>query len=418
MRQAVRVVVGVAVASMALTAGGGCTRGEGGGEGKTLVVSSDLPLQGTSQDVSDSTNKAIQLYLDQIGNAAGDFTIEFKPYDDSTQASGTWDEGTCAKNANDHVANADEIAVMGTYNSECAKIAAPVLNQDPNGPMLMVSHANTNPGLTKEAEPGEPERYFPTGRRNYARVIATDDYQGTAAAQFASGKLGVAKVYVLHDGQTYGRGLAQAFVEEAKRVGIEVLGSEPWDAGQTSYSALFTKIKELSPDLVYVAGIYDNNGGQLIKDKVATLGGNTAVKLIGPDGFTGYSELQELPQGEGMYLTFTGLSRDQLASRGGAAAKLLEDYEDKYGEPASSYALYGVAAMQVILAAIERSDGTRKSVVDAVFEGDGITIPADESVIGTEIRIDPISGDTSAREITVLTLQGGVEALVEVVPVS
>ena len=74
---------------------------------------------------------------------------------------------------------------MGTFNSGCAKIEAPMLNQDPDGPMLMVSHANTNPGLTKTWDPGEPEKFFPTGKRNYARVITTDDFQGPAAAQFA-----------------------------------------------------------------------------------------------------------------------------------------------------------------------------------------------------------------------------------------
>ena len=77
-----------------------------------------------------------------------------------------------------------------------------------------------------------------------------------------------------------------------------------------------------------------------------------------------------------------------------------------------------MAAIQVILAAIEKSDGTRKGVRDAVFEGEGITIPADTSAIGKEIKIDPATGDTSAQDITVLQLQGGEETFVEAVPVS
>ena len=52
--------------------------------------------------------------------------------------------------------------------------------------MLMVSHANTNPGLTKTWDPGEPAKYFPSGKRSYARVVTTDDIQGPAAAQFAA----------------------------------------------------------------------------------------------------------------------------------------------------------------------------------------------------------------------------------------
>ena len=47
--------------------------------------------------------------------------------------------------------------------------------------------------------------------------------------------------------------------------------------------------------------------------------------------------------------------------------------------------------MQVILEAIAKSDGTRKGITDAVFSGEGITIPADKSVIGKEIKIDTAS---------------------------
>ncbi len=421
MLKPIRALAVVAVGALGLAAcgGGGSDSGTGGsgGGGKTLIISSDLPLQGASKDASDSTNNAIKLYLEQVGYKAGNFKIEFKPYDNSTAAKGAWDDATCSKNANDHVANTNEVAVMGTYNSGCAKIEVPILNgaQDP---MLMVSHANTNPGLTKKWESGEPDKYFPTGKRNYARVITTDDYQGAAAAQYAAQELGVKSVYILNDNQTYGQGVAKAFKDEAAKQGINVLGEEPWDSKQTNYTALFTKIKGQNPDLIYIGGIYDNNGGQLIKDKVAVLGDNTKVKIMGPDGFTGYPDLQKLPQGQGMYLTFAGLSTDQLKQGGGGAAKLLADYKTKYGsDPASSYALYGVAAVQVILAAIEKSDGTRAGVLNQVFSGSGITIPAAQSAIGKELKIDPATGDTTARDISVLVLKDNKETFVKAQPV-
>ena len=420
MKKSIRAIAGIALASMALAAcgGGGSTGSSSGGGGKKLIISSDLPLQGASKDASDSTNNAIRLYLEQVGNKAGKYDIEFKTYDDSTAAKGAWDDATCAKNAADHVANADEVAVMGTYNSGCAKIEVPVLNADPNGPMLMVSHANTNPGLTKKWDAGEPEKYFPTGKRNYARVITTDDYQGAAAAAFLAEK-GIKSVYVLNDNQTYGQGVATSFVEGAGKSGIKVLGNEPWDAKQTSYASLFTKIKAMNPGAIYLAGIYDNNGGQLVKDKVSVLGDNATVKMMAPDGFTGYPELQKLAQGEGLYLTFGGLPTDQLLANGGAAKKLLDDYKAKYGaEPATSYALYGVAAVQVILAAIEKSDGTRKGVNEAVFSGEGITIAKDKSVIGKEIKIDTATGDTNNKDMTILQMKGGKETFVAAQPLS
>ncbi len=66
-----------------------------------------------------------------------------------------------------------------------------------------------------------------------------------------------------------------------------------------------------------------------------------------------------------------------------------------------------MAAVQVILDAIAKSDGTRKGVTDAVFSGDGHHDPGRQvRSIGKEIKIDPATGDTTAMDITVEIDQG------------
>jgi branched-chain amino acid transport system substrate-binding protein len=377
---------------------------------KVLTISSDLPLQRSSFDSNDSTNKAIALYLKQINYKAGKYTVKFKIYDDATASAGSWDPAKCTANAQAHVANKSEVAVMGTYNSGCAKIEIPILNQAPGGAMTMVSDANTNPGLTKSWNPGEPGVYYPTGARNYARA---------AAAQFAK-SIGIRSVYVLNDTQTYGQGVAQAFTTEANKQGLKVLSSgaygEGWDAKQPDYTALFTKIRALKPDMIYVGGIFDNNGGQLMKDKVAVLGDNTKVKFMAPDGFTGYPAFNSMPEADGAYLSFAGLSSDLLAQIDptGAGVKFVADYTKEYGKPpVGSYPVYGVAAVQVILAAIANSDGTRKGVTDTIFSGSGISIPATTSVLGKIVNIDPSTGDTSAKDVTIKIVKDGQETTVK-----
>jgi len=408
----------IAVATIAATTACG-NSGGGGPTEKTLVVGVALPFQGSSSDTSTSTFNAMNLYLTSVGGKAGKYKVELKQYDDSTAAAGKWDDATCNKNANAHVQNANEVAVMGTYNSGCAKLEVPILNQDPKGPMLMVSHANTNPGLTKAWDANEPQKYYPSGKRNYARVITTDDYQGTAAARFAAKDLKVKKVYVIDDSETYGQGVAKAFQDEATKQGITILGHQSWDGKATNYTALFTSIRATNPDAVYIGGIYDLNGGQLVKDKVAVLGDNKAVKLIGPDGFTGYKDFQALPQGEGTYLTFAGLDQSEVEKAGGAGAKLLNDYKAKYNAaPASSYVAYGVLALQAILAAIAKSDGTRKGVTDAIFGGEGISVSASDSVLGKDIKIDSKSGDVNTVDISILQMTSGKEAFLKPYPVS
>jgi branched-chain amino acid transport system substrate-binding protein len=422
MARQVKLLAAFAAVALGAAACGGDPSGTGSsteGEGKQVVVGVDLPFQGASKDASDHTFQAMQLYLDQQGGKAGAHTVTLKKYDDSTAAKGAWDDAQCAKNAQDHVNTANQVAVMGTYNSGCAQIIAPVLNADTSGPLLMVSHANTYPGLTKAWGPGDPEKYMPGGKRNYARVITTDDFQGTVAAQYVAQDLKLKKCYVLNDNEVYGKGIAQAFVTEAKKQGIEIAGEQSWDKAQPNYTALFQQVKATNPDCVYFGGIYDNNGGQLVKDKVGVLGPNNGpVKLMGPDGFTGYTDLQNLPEGQGIYLTFAGLDTASLRKAGGAAAKFLDDYKAKYGsDPVSSYALYGVMALQVIMSAIEKSDGSRKAVRDAVFEGSGISIPASTAVLGKEMTINPQSGDASARDISVLMMDNKQETFQKAVPV-
>ena len=382
----------------------------------TLWISSDLPKQGGSADQSASTNKAIRLLLKQQGNKAGKFNIKFREYDNSTAAKGSWDDAQCAKNAQAHVASRDEVAVMGTYNSGCAKIIVPILNQDPKGPMVMVSNANTNPGLTKAWDPGEPEKYYPTGKRNYYRVVTTDDNQGAAAAQFAKSQ-GVKSVYVLNDRQTYGQGVARSFTTNAKKLGLNVLSSgdagEGWDDKAPNYEALFTKIAALKPDMVYVGGIFDLNGGQLVKDKVKYLGDNTKVKFMMPDGFTGYPDFLALPEAAGAYLSFTGLSIDQFP-KGGVAEAFQKAYKKEYKEaPTSSFSVYGAAAAQVILDAISRSNGTRKDIFNKMKT---VNIPANKSVVGTALKFDK-NGDILSKDITILIVKNGAETFLQKITV-
>jgi len=243
MTRRITAVALIAVTALAVAACGKANNSSSGGaSSKTLVVGVDLPFQGASSDTSNATFNAMQIYLDSVKDKAGNFKIQLKKYDDSTAAAGKWDPATCTANANAHASNADEVAVMGTYNSGCALLEVPVLNQAPNGPLLMVSHANTNPGLTKAWDPGTPGKYYPSGKRNYARVITTDDYQGTAAARFAAQNLKVKRCFVLNDNEIYGQGIAQAFATEAAKQGITVVGTQAWDGKQPNYTALFEGI--------------------------------------------------------------------------------------------------------------------------------------------------------------------------------
>ena len=107
---------------------------EGDGSPQYLIAS-DLPLQGSGRTQTVQMTEAIQFILKQANFKAGDYTIGYQSCDDSTAQAGKWDSAKCSSNANDYANNNSVIGVIGTFNSGCAEIIIPVLNQAPNGPV-------------------------------------------------------------------------------------------------------------------------------------------------------------------------------------------------------------------------------------------------------------------------------------------
>ena len=239
-----------------------------------IHVYSSLPRQGSNTEQTNTLVEQIKQTLD--GQKIGNFTIKYTDLDDSSAANnGDWDGAVEQQNANKAAADPDAMVYIGTYNSGAAKLSIPILNA---ACLVMISPANTYPGLTKAVEgvtqPGEPDSYYPGGYRNYARVVSTDDVQGAAGAEWAKSQ-GTKKAYVLDDTQVYGAGLAKSWALHANKIGIEVVSpnktSEGFDAKATDYSALAQKIKATGADTIYIGSITGQNTGKLWKDLRAAL---------------------------------------------------------------------------------------------------------------------------------------------------
>jgi branched-chain amino acid transport system substrate-binding protein len=205
------------------------------------LIATDLPLQGAGRAQLLAMQQAVQFVLEkQYKFKVGKFTVGYQGCDDSTAQTGAWDPAKCSSNARAYAADKSVLGVLGTFNSGCAKLIVPILNRAPGGAVAILSSANTNVGLTHFApwnSPGEPKIYYPTGVRNYARVSASDDYQGPAAADYL--KLKKKKsVFIVHDNQTFGKGVAQAMQARAKKLGLTIAGFVPWDSKATSYEAI------------------------------------------------------------------------------------------------------------------------------------------------------------------------------------
>ncbi len=349
-----------------------CTALEYEGEGDPdYILASDFPLQGSSRTQTEQIVAAIRYELGQREWKAGDYNIGFQSCDDATAQAAKWDSGKCSQNGNAYAANDAVIAVIGTFNSGCAQIIIPLLNAAPDGGIAMMSPANTYPCLTVNLPGGcdasEPDKYYPTGTRNYARVAPADDYQGAFVAEFMQ-KQGIKSVYILNDKEAYGLGVATTTRKAAESVGINIAGFEAWDPKASSYEALMGKIKNSGADAVFLGGLIDENGAQVIKDKVAVLGPNDgAVKLLAPDGFTTQATIDESgAASRGMFMSVAGVPIDEFQG-------VAKEYVDALlagplaGKAIDPYAIYGAQSAQIVLDAIEASDGSRTSVIENIF---------------------------------------------------
>jgi len=292
------------------------------------------------------------------------------------------------------------MAVIGTFNSGCAKLEIPIANRAPGGPLGMVSPSNTYPGLTlggPGTAPGEPKIYYPTGKRNYARVVWTDQFQGAADAIFAKTKLKVNSWYVLTDKETYGNGIATLFKRGAQKLGIKILGTQGWDPNATSYESLANAVKSSGAKAVFLGGIVCLNGGKVIKDLRAVLG--TKFPILLPDGFTPFSATGSTSgnTSNGAYISYPGIPVKSLK---GAGRKFVVGSTKVNGKKLPDpYTAYAAQAAQVVLNAIAKSNGTRASVTSKLFN-----LKVTNGILGN-FNIDA-NGDTTLGTVSFGQMSG------------
>jgi branched-chain amino acid transport system substrate-binding protein len=354
----------------------------------TLTIYSSLPLQGDSRAQSLSVVNGEKLALDAQGGKVGNFTIKYVSLDDSTAAAGKWDPGAVSGDARKAAQDKSTIGYLGEFNSGASAISIPILNE---AGILQVSPSNTATGLTRSlgADKGEPDKYYPTGKRTYGRVVPADHIQGAAQVAYQQDN-GCKKTYLLNDKEVYGAGLAKNVVAAAKTAGLAIAGNTGIDPKAANYRSVATTIKATGSDCVFFGGITDNNAVQLFKDLHAAM---PTAKLFGPDGVAETAFFSKLGSGleKVVYITNPTLDPKLYPASGQAFFK---EYKAKYGADPEAYAIYGYESMGVMLEAIKNAGAqgnVRQAVIDAFFK-----IKDRESVLGT-YSIDE-NGDTTLTD--------------------
>jgi len=374
----------------------GGTGGGGGGAAKTVKIISSLPMTGPSLGQTQTMVNAIKMAIDEVGGKVGNVTVQYEALDDATPAKQNWDGPKEAENARKAIDDKSVVAYIGTYNSGAASISIPILCQ---ANLAMISPANTYAGLTKKGggEAGEPEKYYPGGcKRNYSRVVPADDLQGAVGARWMK-ELGGKSVYILHDNELYGKGLADVFRAEAKKQGLTEAGYEGAPKAD-NYRTLANKVAASNADFVYYAGVTPNNGGFILRDLKAT---KPSIKFMSVDGLAESAFFDQAgASAEGQYFTFGGIPASAYT---GAPKEWADKYKTKYGGVVEVYTIYSYEAAKVVLEAIRKAGDKaddRATVRDLIMGTKDF-----QGVLGQKWSFNP-EGDTTITTMAGMIAKG------------
>ena len=403
-----RVIVPLAVcALLALLAGCGADKDDALGNriaGTSLTIYSSMPLSGASSASGRAVLAGEELALDQSRGRIGKYRILLRSVNDATAQRGEWDPGQTTLNAHQAIQDRTTIGYIGELNSGASAVSIPLLNRLG---IPQISPASTAVGLTIDgpgAGPGEPQKYYPTGVRTFARVTPNDQVGAAAMISLQLG-LGCKQVYVLEDGEVDGEDTAATFELEAEGSRLKVVAVQMFDPQATDYTSLAHSVAQTNANCVLISAIADEHAALLSKQIAAAL---PAAMIFGSAGLAESTYAD--PQQGGIPLTLDPRAMVVVATlhpadAPAAARSFYAAYARRYG-PAQPDAIFGYEAMSLMLNAIDRATdrgrtaALRSKVLAAIF-----ATRNRRSVLGT-YSIDR-NGDTTLRQYGIWTVVDG-----------
>ncbi len=200
------------------------------------------------------------------------------------------------------------------------------------------------------------------------RACIKDSYQGKVAAQFAKNSLGVSKVAVLYSsGDAYSSGLHDAFVEEAKNQGLEVVSEQSSSSmDDAEYSSQLGTIIMSGAELLYAPYYYTAAGSYIIPQ--ARQNGFTGY-IMGGDGFDGIQNVMsgDTSQYNDVYFTNHFAADDPSES----VQAYIKAFKAEYGDDQQPNFLNTLAydATYMMKAAIEKAGSTDREAIHEAMKG-------------------------------------------------
>jgi len=372
--------------------------------GKTLTIYVSVPLRGASTVSGQAVVNGARLALLQARDRIGEYAIALKVLNDATVKSAGWDPGQTTLGVRAAVLDPTTIGYVGEMNSGASAVSIPPLNR---AGIPQVSPTSSSVGLTSSgpsAFPGEPQKYYPTGVRTFARVVPNNTVQAVAQVRIQR-SMGCDRVYVLDDGEVDGADAARSYEVAALSAGLHLAGIQAFPPRATSYAALAVGVAQKHPDCVLIGADTESGAVLLTRQLAAAMPG---VKIFGTAGLAessyfdpsqGGIPLSVDPQ---VILTAPTLALSEYPA---SARSVMAAYERRFGTPQPD-SILGYEAMSLMLNAITRAtDNGKEPAVRSKVRTAIFATRDRRSVLGT-YSVDP-NGDTTLRRYGVYEIVDG-----------
>ncbi len=368
-----RTAAAAIVAASALVLAGCSSGTDSGGGATTLKIGFMGDLTGENSGLVIPPRNGAQLAIDQYNATNPSVKLELVQYDSQGNPTQAVPLATQA------VSQDKVTAMIGPAFSGESKAVGPILEQ---GKIPSVSASATNPGLAQN------------GWKYWHRVVANDDDQGPAIANFLITAKSAKSAFVISDDQEYSVGIAAAATKTFTEKGITP-GTDKFAQAAPEYSSTVSKVKAANPDVIFYGGYYAQ-GGRLLKQ--LRDGGVTALFASG-DG--------SLDQG---FITGAGEAAAQGAILGCPCAipgpnvtneqlkTFYNDYQAKFNTPPAVYAVEGYDAATAFIKAVQAGNTTNETINTylATIDFVGLSKP---------IKFKP-NGEIEANQIFVYQVAG------------
>jgi branched-chain amino acid transport system substrate-binding protein len=393
-----------AALALALAAAlGGCLGGDDerpAEPGGPLTIYMSLPARGLEADEAAAVEAGGRLALARAGGRVGGRAVRMVRLD-STKAPGTsWDPGQVEANAERASDDPSAIAYVGELDQGASAVSVPVTN---DAGLFQVSPLDSLTSLTRtppgRAGRGAPERYYPTGRRSFLRLVPNDLREADLLTARVE-TLGAERVALVAGDGVYGVELASQLAQRLRRAGRTIVASEALRDEPGAARSAVAAVAEARPDVVVYSGAGDRPAALLFAEVARAL---PATPVLVTSGVLARAPLR-FGAAPASVEAFSSLR--PVADYGPGAQRLLEAVRRRAGARAArAEALYGYEAVRLVLDAV-RDDGPRRAAVLLAGLRPGVR----RARFGTYV-VRP-GGDVSGPPMTLYRLRdGGFEAV-------